>query len=241
MRFARNGIGWLAACAGLLACVDIFHSTDVSAICDETPGFQECPKTPGPEGYCTTDATEVRKRAEHACAWLGACEGAAESNALGACLGNALSIFQCSDATLDGADSLHNKWDCLRLAQSCHDVDLCVYGREPVAVCEESQQTITSCVAGRIHVICQGSARPTLSEDCALLGRTCSTDVSGGICRGPCATGVPCGGGAQVACATCDEAPTRACPEGATEIRCTNFGLTCDQTKTDRCSVRDAN
>lgn len=162
--------------ATLVSCVDLLHSTDVETLCDTTPGAQQCAAS-GLTG-CTTGPA-ARNAAEHACAWLGACEGGTGANAFASCMVDALRIFDCAVAPNRKAQNdLFANWNCLASASSCGDVDRCIYGGKQAPECPAVGSS-SGCVDDRVYTICQGAGRPINAEDCALKGKICSGDPSG--------------------------------------------------------------
>ncbi len=216
----------------LVACVDLLHSTDIAAVCDETPGYPPCFDHNGRSDFCAWSTEEARANAEHACTWLGACEGVLESNAFGTCMANALRVFDCGTSTERASGLLRDKWDCLRLAANCRDVDRCGRGLNTIAPCAAGSEGTTRCVDDHTHVICGGEGTPATIEDCALLGRSCG--VTNGIsgCKGTCAPVIStCGRAVNDCKSTCvDSVLTGCAPDGtAVKADCSGAGLTCGE------------
>lgn len=182
----------VASCAfgaGLAACFDLFHSTgDVRTACEVDSAAIGC-RPDASIGLCAPTAVDARQRAEHACAWLGACETPLGYNAFGSCMVEALMAFDCTanpNHRFEGkAASL---WGCLSAAVSCFDVDACVFpqGKE---VCDGPGDytacgTAASGIANTdVLIECRdgGVAR---GENCALWGQTCAPGSSGAVCSG---------------------------------------------------------
>ena len=190
--------------AGIVACFDLFHSTaDVLTACAidaGTPGCFDAATEAGalPEGgatdFCAWTSLEAQQHAQHACAWLGACETPMGGNAFGACMFQALLAYDCeanpNHPVKGKAGSL---WECLWQVQSCGDVDSCVLPDGPAACAMGANRT--ACGAGsdampssadvRFECSDAGPSHPKASsENCALWGKTCASNGSGAICAG---------------------------------------------------------
>src|SRR4051812_19914329 len=89
--------------SSIVACVDLFHSTDFTTLCDrdaetcntiDATANVDVPDVAVdgavPEAFCNLSPDEARARAEHACGFLGACEGAAANGAARECMLQAL-------------------------------------------------------------------------------------------------------------------------------------------------------
>lgn len=172
----RRVFGLFAGIFALVSCVDLFHSTDVETACDKNPGDPAC--TSSAITTCTT-GNEARRLAERSCAWLGACEGGTGRNAFSSCMVDALRVFDCDVAPERKAQGdLISHWSCLASADSCGDVDKCVYGEKSPPVCDDASLTY-GCVDERVYTVCNGAGRPANAEDCSLLGKVCSGGTNG--------------------------------------------------------------
>jgi hypothetical protein len=160
------------AAGALVACFDLLHSTsDIRTACEIDPQQDGCAPAarrrdaaadavapPGDPDFCTFSHDEARTHAEHACAFLGACEGPAGNRAFGRCAFRALLAFDCAanpNHPVRGA--ARATWACLLRAQTCADVDACLFPD-----------------AG------EACGQPGAGDPCALWGQTCA----GGTCGG---------------------------------------------------------
>ena len=144
----------------------------------------------GPEAatdFCSWKYPEPLAHAQHACAWLGACESPLGRNAFGSCMFNALLAYDCT--TNPGhpvQGKTHELWDCLWQAQSCNAVTACVFPKGP----QRCDGTGTGCgnVDGSapnnldVRVDCVVDGGEAKGENCALWGQTCAP--KGGVCSG---------------------------------------------------------
>jgi hypothetical protein len=206
----------------VLACGDLFHSTNFDTLCTvdaSAPGCEgaltdagtsEAGETGSSDfDFCTLAPADAKSRAAHACAWLTACEGPYDHNAVGPCMFDALQAFDCTiRPNMNVRGAIHDYWRCLSNAMSCTDVDACVYpggiGSCPEAgafnSCEGNGVTRVDCSAT------QSAGRPAYGANCASQGRACVHPKSDGpvaYCGGAgvdagCVTG--CKGTAVVSC-----------------------------------------
>jgi len=155
-----SAVAWLwsaslAFGAATVACFDLFHSTadllTECAIDAATPGCLT-----GGKDFCEWTSIEARKHAEHACAWLGACETPMGKNAFGSCVFQGLLAFDCAaNPNHRVKGRARELWGCLSLAQSCDDVDACVFAVPPRGLCQ-STGDYASCAAPQsdVHIEC---------------------------------------------------------------------------------------
>jgi hypothetical protein len=233
----------VAASAGLFAaaCFDLFHSTsDVLTACDidaSTPGCvapaTAVPSLPdaGETDFCTWTPDKARARAQHACAWLGACETPMGRNAFGSCMFQAQLAYDCeANPNHRVKGKSHSLWDCLSQVKRCGDVDSCVFPEGPTG-CEPAA-SYTACGAGadamasnadvRFECIDGGVARPNAyGENCALWGQTCASNGSAAFCAGM--AGLTCG--SAKACLGDPRAQLQWCVDGGDKgIDCADNG-----------------
>jgi hypothetical protein len=200
---AALGVLSLASGAVLAACFDLFHSTaDIRTACEIDSSAPGCPEAP--TSLCSHSHTEALARAEHACAWLGACEAPLGRNAFGPCMFQALLAFDCEanpNHRVKGKGAA--LWACLANAKSCSAIDDCVFPSLPQACTFDGSSFRTVCgsagdaAAGDfdVRILCAPAFPPYHGENCALWGQTCSTDefgaarCSGGGEDGGCSTG----------------------------------------------------
>jgi len=218
----------IAGLAGTAACVDLFHSTDFPTLCDqdaaacapETGAFSDADRPDVAEGgrpieLCSRDGNEARRRAEHACGYLGACLGPHEDTRLADCMVRALAAYDCAfNPSLRPRGTTEILWDCLARASTCEDVSLCVFGT-PAPGCTPASGLYSGCNlerdedgsldAGAVVVACHASRVAVGMNPCELRGRSCArVDESKSICAGKrgatCVTGPRCEGTSAVQC-----------------------------------------
>jgi hypothetical protein len=181
--------------SGLVACFDLLHGTgDLKTACEIDASAPGCASASVAAAVCATSGANARLSAEHACAWLGACETPMGRNAIGACMFSALLAFDCEANPNHPPSSAQSAlWQCLAAAKTCGDVDRCVFPAE-VPECEVPGD-YTSCgstgsasgpndYAVRVECV-DGGATPypkAHGENCALWGLTCSEGSPGAAC-----------------------------------------------------------
>jgi hypothetical protein len=190
-----------------LAC-DLFHSTDFATLCGVSPTADACVDAPPaadagpspPTDFCAWDAMTAYGNAQHACAWLSACELPLGNDDFGPCMITALLAYDCAanpDRPVRGA--LHAYWDTLWQATTCADVDRAVF---PGA---GTQDLVPSCANGggftacgvaydggdnsAVRVECDDADAAARGESCLAQGRTCDKGAcvpSAGSCMPGC-------------------------------------------------------
>jgi hypothetical protein len=211
--------------ATVVACFDLFHSTgDVLTSCEIDSSAAGCRPDSGID-LCAPTAVDARQRAEHSCAWLGACETPLGYNAFGSCMVEALMAFDCAaNPTHRFKRKAAGLWACLSVATTCADVHACIFPQGK-AVCE-GPGDYTACGNAtspttnddvRIECVDGGVAH---GENCALWGQTCAPLASGAFCSGfdagGCASrGSGCYGATSIYCGP---------DAGDLGIDCTSFG-----------------
>jgi hypothetical protein len=204
----------IAMGATTAACFDLFHSTsDILSACEIDAQSPVC----GPTDFCSWSPAAARQHAQHACAWLGACETPVGSNALGPCMFQALLAYDCAanpNHRVRGA--AHDLWDCLWRAQSCSDVAACAPLAGPPTCqdagcpCQASgcfRTTLRWCDGGDVGIDCasngaghcNGYPSPNNAKWVA-----CEADSDGGTCT-PDPT------------ARCANGRAQSCPSGVVE------------------------
>ncbi len=234
------------ACVALVACVDLFHSTDFTTLCESaaaqgnpacgsntnTTSDAAAPSEAADAGrtrpdFCLWTAEQARTEASRACAWLGACEGPLGESAFGPCVVRAQLAFNCNAApSLRPTGAANALWGCLATVATCGEVDRCVFpgGVQP---CIAVAGTSSACgdVGGNVAVRleCSGPAgRAAGVEPCILSGKTCSAEnASTATCSG--AKGFICGASecSGTSAVDCTAAGIRTFDRG---IDCANFG-----------------
>jgi hypothetical protein len=225
--------------AGLVACIDLFHSTgDVLTACQldaQTPGCgNEASVEAGVDAgtdFCAWSADVARRNATHACAWLGACESPLGRNAFGSCMFEALLAYDCAanhDHPVKG--TTHDLWDCLWQAGSCGAVSACVFpqgpqrcGGGPFVTCATQGGVPPN---ADVRVECAADGAPPNGENCALWGQTCGGDLSVGVCGG--SAGEP-----AIACTTqsCNDSTLHVCDDAGRDI-----GIDCASNGAQECN-----
>ncbi len=194
-----------ALSAGLAACFDLFHSTaDVVTACAIDASARGCFDVGAGDGavpdagatdLCTATPMQARLRAQHACAWLGACESPMGRNAFGDCMFQALLAYDCeANPNHPARGKARSLWDCLWKVKTCGDVDSCVVPDGP-ARCELGA-SYTACGIGSgapisnadVRFECAADGGPShpnaYAENCALWGKTCASTGAGAVCAG---------------------------------------------------------
>jgi len=233
-----------ASGVGLVACFDLFHSTgDVKTACEIDPATPGCPATSGLDAsssggtdFCAWPADVVRQHAEHACAWLGACETPLGRNAFGSCMFEALLAYDCAaNPGHRSKGKAHALWDCLWRAQGCADVDACVFPKGTQGC--ESPGDYTACASASsptannfdVRIECvDGGTQPLPNahgENCALWGQTCATDGTLGACAGS-QSGLEC---TQSGCFGASASELHWCVDGG------DVGIDCASNGSQRC------
>lgn len=164
---------------GAVACVDLFHSTDVATADGGASGDS------GPVGtdLCSPDGGVAQERAVHACSWLAACESPIGHSATGACMVDAILAYDC-DANPNRKPKLGAKayWSCLDKAKTCTDIHACALPSSSKPCngagfigCNPAQLNVNS------RVQCLANGATPGAENCVAYGQTCdSLDPDGG-------------------------------------------------------------
>lgn len=220
---ARTVCGMLITTVGIatvglpMACSDLFHGTDdIRTACARDAAALGCAapaSSAGPDAsdgsapavdFCAWSSQDARHYAEHACAWLGACETPLGRNAMGSCLFEGLLAYDCAANPAHRPKGVtRDLWACLAVANSCDAVRQCllpravscVVGASATCVDDSVGSSRTICDDGGVHV-----------ENCALWSERCAAQDGGATCgsfAAPfCANGtnpVGCGAG-QLLC-----------------------------------------
>src|ERR1700722_3366497 len=208
MRLRAGGrtiaLGVLSAAlgAGLVACFDLFHSTsgivsscDLDAqACRDAGAQAEANAGDAGTDFCSFTPAQAVANAQHACAWLGACETPKGNNAFGTCMFDALLAYDCSanpNHLVRG--KAHALWDCLWQVGTCADVTRCVFPGGS-ATCQGGD--FVACGNGGgvqanadVRIECVNGM--AVGENCALTGQTCSSSDGGASCTGAARLGRP--------------------------------------------------
>ncbi len=115
----------VAISCGMIGCFDVLHDTsELRTACEIDPSGPGCATA----SACQPSRADARRAAEHACAWLGACETPMGHNAIGPCMLGALTAFDCEASPSHPARGKQAAaWRCLAAARSCPEVDACVF------------------------------------------------------------------------------------------------------------------
>jgi hypothetical protein len=224
--------------ASLMACFDLFHSTgDVLTACQLDASAPGCAKEASVEAgvdagtdFCSWSDPQPLQNAQHACAWLGACESPLGRNAFGSCMFQALLAYDCTaNPSHPVKGKTHALWDCLWQVESCVDVNACVFPQGsqqcqggPVVTCA-SQGGVNADTRAE----CLADGGGPYGENCALWGQTCGGDLGGvGTCAGS-------EGEAGIACATqgCSGTSLHWCGDGL------DVGIDCADNGAQACGV----
>jgi hypothetical protein len=217
--------------AGLVACIDLFHSTsDVLTACQldgQAPGCEA--GVDASTDFCEWTDDLARQNAAHACAWLGACESPLGRNAFGSCMFEALLAYDCAaNPNHPVKGKTHALWDCLWQAASCDAVNACVFpqgpqacGGGPFVTCATQDGGVNA----DVRVECLADKDPANGENCALWGQTCGGDLSLGVCGGS-------AGLAAIDCTkeSCDNTMLHVCDDAGRDI-----GIDCMSNGAQRC------
>ena len=203
-RALRLGAGALALATGLVACVDLFHTTRYENLCDKSP--QACAAdaavadqraedvetpdgTPPPFNLCDVPGPSEAARA--VCAWIGACAGPMGNQAFGNCFIDAIQAYNCEvrpGRPLRGEAAAF--WACAykaSLARSCGEMRKC-YMPEREQTCTNTGTTrYVACLndrtsAGTRFVCPVGGGSPEHLERCQGAGRTCVLEANSARC-----------------------------------------------------------
>jgi len=199
--------------AGLVACFDLFHSTSgIVSACDlDAQACQDAGAQPDGGGgdagtdFCSFSPVDAVTHAQHACAWLGACETPKGNNAFGTCMFDALLAYDCgANPNHLVRGKAHALWDCLWQVTSCGEVARCIFPAGPPP-CRWNGINFTACGSASglqrnadVRIECLDvDGGLAVGENCALGGQTCSSSDGGASCTG--AAGFAC---QQSACAS---------------------------------------
>lgn len=195
------GIG--TSTATVLACVDLFHTTDFATLCepdaaactDADVSASEADAEDGdaadaalePIDFCKLTSAQALIEAEHACAWLSACEPTIGGSAPGSCMRQALLAFDCRiNPGLRPTPKSAHMWRCLARAKSCDEVAQCAFGGQPPS-CDDAIEG-ERCVDGTV-VRCGERGSLMGIDVCALGGKTCTRAVNSAECTGAAGVG----------------------------------------------------
>ena len=239
-------IAFAVVCAvGPAACFDLFHSTDdFRSACQSDGQTEGCGLDAssgdgadrGDSDFCAWSPESARLRAQRACAWLGACETPMGRNAFGACMIQALLVYDCTANPNHRAKSkAHDLWDCLWRSKSCAAVDACVLPKGPQPCgsvgsytgCGTAMSTTANNFDVRFECDYDGGRVPAgHAENCALWGQTCASKDGVAACAGSRADGLAC---TQSGCSPSTQ--LHWCADG------TDIGMDCESNGAQRCDV----
>jgi len=210
--------------AGVAACADLFHSTDdIRTACEidaTTAGCQTTEEAGVEAGtdFCGWTGPQARQNAQHACAWLGACETPLGRNAFGSCMFEALLAYDChANPAHPVRGTTHDLWDCLWQAETCGKVNACVFPQGP-QTCGGGPFVVCASLDGGppnadVRAGCALAGAQASGENCRLWGQTCGGNASVGVCGGN-------GGDPALACPFdgCDGTRLHWCSDAGTDI-----------------------
>ena len=176
----------IACAAAIVACVDLFHSTDFETKCSadaNAPGCSSDAATPidaAPVELCAPDHTTALARARHVCALLAACETPIGQNRTGACIANALLAYDCAaNPNRPPKGDTDTFWRSLTTAKTCTDIDRSVApagkqactGKGPFVGCAGGATAVQN-QDSRVQCV-QFNGTPGAFERCRAYGQTC--------------------------------------------------------------------
>lgn len=234
----------LASGGATVACFDLFHSTsDLLSACQLDASTPACgpPSTDAGLDFCAWSSIEAGQHAQHACAWLGACETPMGRNAFGSCMFEALLAFDCAaNPNHRVAVKTHDLWECLVRVKSCADVDACVFPRGTQDCASAGDYTACGTAEGGtvnnfdVRLECtDGGSQPyphAHGENCMLWGQTCTYGEAGAACTQDDAGPLQCSDD------SCGGTAITGCPGGASfTVDCAQQGLgACQLVTTDK-------
>lgn len=227
----RTAAAWSLVCAltSAFSCVDLFHSTaDVLDKCEIDASSCD---------FCALPAGAAENLAEHACAWLGACESPVAGNAFGPCMVEARLAFDCSISPNHPViGSAHALWACLAQVRTCGDVRACILpGLAPSCAQDAAATSCVSAGPTTARVVCTDAG--SFVENCALWGQTCDPSVSPASCGTGSTGGLECGPNGALDDASpgsCDSQDTQRLYWCGTEGE---VGFDCSGTGTGQCGI----
>ncbi len=240
--------GAAALTTGLVACFDLFHSTeDFRSACELDARTEGCvtdasatnAADAGESDFCAWSPSVVRPRARRACAWLGACETPMGRNAFGPCMVEALLAYDCGANPDHRAKAKsHELWDCLWRANSCAAVDACIFPKGPQScrsvgdymACGTAANATVNNLDVRVECTYDGGAYPNArGENCALWGRTCASSGGLAACAGSRTAGLTC---TQPGCYGASTSQLHWCDADGRDI-----GIACASNGAQRCGA----
>lgn len=231
MRRARVLFVASAVCASVLAlvaCVDLFHSTDFETLRDEGGAASDSPSgdvsvDAGPKplvDFCKWSPVEAKAHASRACAFLGACSGVLGGTTFGPCMMHALWAYDCDlNPGMRPNGATYALWSCLSDVKTCGEVDACLRpsgGNDTCpAVAGGSPTQCGDAGPSELRIECSKpqAGPPASVEPCALQGKTCTvvdptTSMCAGATKKSCPQGRACVGTAAVDCRLTDPGST---------------------------------
>ena len=193
----RAALGTIAGAASLVACADLFHTTEWTTLCDvdaaacgladAATAAEDGSVQDGGSSLCQKDPQEVAGRV---CGRLGACFGTMGTSRYGECLVQAGLAYDCTaNPALRVRGARASLWTCLAAATTCEEMRASVLPAGP-QTCKTSASVLAGCgtsTNATTLVECVASVpTPRSIEPCGLLGRTCSAALTDGnsTCEG---------------------------------------------------------
>jgi hypothetical protein len=198
--------------AGLVACIDLFHST--SGILDACE-LDAASCTEALPDLCAWEAGTASANAALACTWLNKCEGTFEYD-FGECMVRARFAYDCNVVvTNNGLTSATKQaWLDLLQAKSCDDVHLAMF-RGGRFTCPADAGAALGCDDVTRFSCSEGGALP-YGDSCALWNETCNANGGCVGCLG-CVDAGDAGPCTPDASATCMGDIAISCPSGVLE------------------------
>jgi hypothetical protein len=211
--------------ASTLACTDLFHSTaDILDKCQIDAAA--CPLD-----FCSLTPQAAENAAQHACAWLGACESPLGGNAFGPCMVEARLAFDCKlNPNHEVKGQRHDLWECMAGVHSCDGVRSCI-SAGPIPCPEQPASGCLNTGSSSARVTCADGG--ALIENCTLWGTSCAIDDASAAHCGA-------GPGGSLACGSAGSRPG-SCDRGSEKVYwCTSAGeveLDCSGMGPGECGV----
>lgn len=211
-RRAALAVGLAVALGGSgAACVDLFHTTEFTTLCDRDADACrgavdaaadvaiEAAPPPAADPLCRP-SEEARARAARACAWLSACLVGSDGSALARCMTRALAAFDCRyNPTLRPRGVERSLWSCLGDVSTCDAVGRCLHADGP-ATCLLNTPERCSEPLPTTFIECTPAGELIAETACVLDGRACAGAGCAGKAGRSCAGSPRCEGDAVIRC-----------------------------------------
>jgi hypothetical protein len=176
------------ACGG-----DLFHNTSFETLCTVDASTKGCPQKPITD-LCMDPASALA-RAEHACAWLAACQTPMGQNRTGQCIANALMAYNCSaNPNRKPVADAYQFWLALANANDCEAIAKAVAPAGLQRCNSKTNSAFTGCGTdstgnpnSRVQCAVADGVAFGAYENCIAYGKTCSATTTNDLsqCLGP--------------------------------------------------------